>query len=187
MQLVNQSSVARWVLLAICMLFGRAISAQFAVPVPDVPKALQAPSGEVVVSLEGKGSQIYVCQNAGGAYAWKFKAPEAKLFGDSGELLGRHFAGPTWEMNDGSRVTGKLVASAPSPDAKSIPWLLLTAVSHEGKGLMSRVDSIQRLKTKGGIAPASSCSAEIKDKEVSVPYQAYYYFYGEGSPGMHAH
>lgn len=140
-----------------------------------------------MLSLQGKGSQIYVCQNTGGVYAWKLKAPDAKLFGDSGELVGRHFAGPTWEANDGSRVVGKLVTSVPSPDANSIPWLLLTAVSHEGKGLMTRVESIQRLKTKGGIAPARSCSAEVKDKEVSVPYEASYYFYGEGSPGMHAH
>jgi hypothetical protein len=176
------------VLLSASILIAHGLRAQFAAPVPKAPKALQPPSDQaVVLSLEGKGSQIYVCQDTGDMYAWKLKGPDAKLFGESGEVVGRHFKGPTWEANDGSRVTGKLVASVPSPDSKSIPWLLLQAAAHEGKGLMSGIQSIQRLGTKGGVAPAVTCSARNKDKEVSVLYQAYYYFYGEPSPGMHAH
>jgi hypothetical protein len=144
-----------------------------------VPKTLLPPQGEVLIlHLNGKGKQIYTCQSAGGTHAWKLKAPDAKLFSESGELAGRHFAGPAWEANDGSRITGKVIASATSPDSNSIPWLLLTVTSHEGAGIMSGVQSIQRLETKAGIAPATGCSAANENEETSVPYEAGYYFYG---------
>lgn len=136
-----------------------------------VPESLQAPKDEIIwMQLIGKGKQIYVCQSS----AWKLKAPDAKLYAKTGELIARHYAGPTWEHNDGSRVVGKVVASVPSPDSQTIPWLLLTAASHEGKGSFSFVSSIQRLDTKGGIAPTIACT---ENQETAVPYQATYNFY----------
>jgi hypothetical protein len=147
--------------------------------VPDVPKQLKPPGGQVLlVQAHGKGSQIYACQSTDGQYAWKLKAPDAQLLNGNGEKLGRHFAGPTWEANDGSRVIGKLAASVASPDADSIPWLLLESKSSEGPGLFASVKSIQRLNTKGGKAPASGCDAAHEKAETSVPYEADYYFYG---------
>jgi hypothetical protein len=147
------------------------------------PKALLPPAGQVLIlHLNGKGKQIYSCQGAGGVYAWKLKAPDAKLFSEGGELAGRHFAGPAWEANDGSRVTGKLVASVPSSDSNSIPSLLLTVTSRAGTGIMSKARSIQRLETKGGVAPATGCSASNENDETSVPYEAGYYFYGMPEP-----
>jgi hypothetical protein len=143
------------------------------------PKELQPPSDQtLLLHLTGKGKQIYVCQNNADTYAWKLKAPDAKLFTEDGEQAGRHYAGPTWEANDGSRVGGKLLASVPSPDSTSIPWLLLTATSHQGDGSMAKVLSIQRLDTKGGVAPSAGCSAATQNSETSVPYEASYYFYG---------
>jgi hypothetical protein len=134
----------------------------------NVPAALQPPKDEVVLMhLVGKGKQIYVCQ----ASVWKLKAPDAQLYTTTGELVGHHFAGPTWEHRDGSRVVGKAVANVPSADQNSIPWLLLDAVSHDGKGAFSKVQSIQRLNTKGGVAPARSCT---ENQEMAVPYQADY-------------
>ena len=93
--------------------------------------------------------------------------------------MGKHFAGPSWESTDGSRVIGKAVANAPSPDADAIPWLLVSVVSHEGTaaGVLSRATSIQRLNTKGGKAPASGCDASHAGQEVRVPYSAEYLFY----------
>jgi hypothetical protein len=73
---------------------------------------------------------------------------------------------------------GKLVTSLPPPDSNSIPWLLLKVKSHEGNGLMTRVDSIQRLNTKGGVAPSAGCDASSENHETCVPYEADYYFYG---------
>jgi Protein of unknown function (DUF3455) len=43
---------------------------------------------------------------------------------------------------------------------------------------MSRVLSIQRLNTKGGKEPANGCDNSHVRREVRVPYEAEYYFYG---------
>jgi hypothetical protein len=146
---------------------------------PDVPKELRVPDGQtLLLRLHGEGKQIYSCLNAAGVYAWKLKGPEARLIDEDGKVVGRHFAGPTWESTDGSRVTGKLAASVASPDAGSIPRLLLSAASHEGAGVMQRVLSIQRLDTKGGVAPSTGCAAGSENAETSIPYEASYYFYG---------
>jgi hypothetical protein len=102
--------------------------------------------------------------------------PDAKLFNDAGEQVGSHFAGPTWEWSDGSRVIGKAVANA-TPDPDSIPWLLLTATDHQGHGVMEKITSIQRLSTKGGKAPAAGCNVSHKSQEVRSHYTAVYYFY----------
>lgn len=102
--------------------------------------------------------------------------PDAKLSDESGKQLGSHFAGPTWEWSDGSRVVGRAVANA-TPDPDSIPWLLLTATEHQGNGVMKNVSSIQRLSTKGGKAPAGGCDASHKGEETRSHYTAVYYFY----------
>ncbi|HEX8882141.1 MAG TPA: DUF3455 domain-containing protein, partial [Candidatus Acidoferrum sp.] len=75
-----------------------------------------------------------------------------------------------------SRVTGTIVDGVPSPDANSIPWLLLTVRSRTGDGVLARVTSIQRLNTKGGKAPAS-CDAAHVGQELRVPYSADYFFF----------
>jgi hypothetical protein len=72
---------------------------------------------------------------------------------------------------------GKAAANAPSPDADSIPWLLVKVVSHEGTGLLTPVSSIQRINTKGGKAPASGCDVGHAGQEVRVPYSAEYLFF----------
>jgi hypothetical protein len=145
----------------------------------DVPRELKPPEGQVLIlPAHGKGRQIYTCQSAAGQYSWKLKAPDAQLFDSRGDRVGRHFAGPTWEANDGSRVMGKVVASLPSADADSVPWLLLDVHSTGGPGTLSKVKSIQRLHTKGGKAPAGGCDAAHERVETSVSYTADYYFYG---------
>jgi hypothetical protein len=146
--------------------------------VPNAPAALRPPAGQVLIAhFAGKGKQIYTCQKSDTAYAWKLKAPDAQLFSENGTLAGHHFAGPTWESVDNSRVVGKLAASVPSPDPSSIPWLLLSAKAHEGTGVMSKVQTIQRLNTKGGVAPATGCDAASENHETDILYEADYYFY----------
>lgn len=177
MQASVSSGIPRCVLLS-GFVFAGSLSAQLTPSVPNAPDPLRPPKDQLLLlHLEGKGTQIYTCQNRGGVHAWKLKRPDANLFRDSGEETGCHFAGPTWETKDGSRVTGKFVASVPSPDSLSIPWLLLST-SRGGTGVMSRVESIQRLNTKGGKAPDAGCDAAHENAETSVPYEASYYFYG---------
>jgi hypothetical protein len=67
-------------------------------------------------------------------FEWVFKAPEADLTGDKGERIGRHYGGPTWEANDGSKVVGEVLQRADAPRAGAVPWLLLKAKSNQGAG-----------------------------------------------------
>jgi uncharacterized protein DUF3455 len=167
-------------LLAIAILIGTAICSSGQVARPDVPDKIKAPAGEdVVLVAHASGSQIYVCQaGADGKLAWTLKAPEAELRNNQGTVIGRHYAGPTWKLNDGSEVTGKAVGRVDSPDADSIPWLLVTVTGHSGEGALSRVTTIQRIHTKGGVSPAGACGAQGAESKSS--YTADYYFFAPG-------
>lgn len=152
---------------------------------PDVPDAIKAPAGEqIVLVAHAAGSQIYTCRKGDdGKPQWTLKAPEAQLRDPKGALIGHHAAGPSWKHIDGSSVIGKAVGKAPSADANSIPWLLLSVVSHEGKGVLERVTSIQRLHTKGGQPPPpEKCDPSKPDAETWIPYSADYYFFAP-APG----
>ena len=168
-------------LLPIAILIGIATSASGqGVARPDVPDKIKAPAGEaVVLEAHATGSQIYVCQaGTDGKLAWTLKAPDAELHDQQGTVIGHHFAGPAWKDNDGSEVTGKAVARIDSPDSDSIPWLLVTATGHSGDGVLSRVTSIQRIHTQGGLPPpATECNAAKQHLEVKSGYTADYYFY----------
>jgi len=146
----------------------------FSVAAQEVPQQIQPPANEqLLLRVHAKGDQIYNCKGDGAQFTWTLKAPDARLF----DKDGKPFAGPSWEANDGSRVTGKAIPTAPSPDADSIPWLLVNVLTHDGSGVLSRATAIQRLNTKGGKAPASGCDASHAGQEVRVPYSADYLFY----------
>jgi hypothetical protein len=150
------------------------------IPRPDVPEVLKAPAGEeVILMAHATGTQIYACQlGADQKYTWVLEAPEADLTDTSGKKIIHHFAGPTWKHADGSEVVGKVAAKQDSPKPNAIPWLLLTATTHTGDGVLSRVTSIQRIHTEGGVAPnANTCDASANGKESRSPYSADYYFY----------
>lgn len=151
-------------------------------PRPAVPDQIKAPAGEqVVLQVRATGSQIYECKaGADGKFAWALKAPEAELHNQQGAVVGHHYGGPGWKLNDGSEVTGKAVARVDSPDADSIPWLLVAATGHSGDGGLSRVSSIQRIHTKGGQPPAGGCEEAKAGAEVKSSYTADYYFYAPG-------
>lgn len=148
---------------------------------PTVPDNLKVPATQTLsLETQATGVQIYEC-NASKAdptrYEWVFKAPEAELFDRAGKNIGKHYAGPTWESNDGSRVVGEVKARDNGPDSSAIPWLLLSAKSTSGSGILSRTQSIQRVDTVGGKAPMESCNQSQAGKEARVPYRAKYYFY----------
>jgi len=73
------------------------------------------PDGQAVLSTaRGVGVQIYVSKPGAmvaGAFEWMLKAPEAVLLDSDGKKIGKHYAGPTWEANDGSKAVGKKPAS----------------------------------------------------------------------------
>jgi hypothetical protein len=144
----------------------------------EIPPALQPPVNEkLILQLHGTGDQIYTCKSESGQFNWTLKAPDAQLLDIKGQPFGKHFAGPTWQSNDGTRITGKLAATLDSPDVESIPWLLLKVVSHTGNGILSRATTIQRLHTQGGKTPADGCDSDHVSQEVRVAYSADYLFY----------
>lgn len=150
-------------------------------PPADVPPAVAAPASlQLVLFAHAKGSQIYTCQTASdGKLAWALKAPEADLFDGQNpdKMIGHHTAGPSWMLDDGSKVTGKAAAHVDSPEVNSIPWLLVTVVNNDRKGLLARVTTIQRLNTRGGKAPEMGCDDAHRAAESRSSYTADYYFY----------
>ena len=146
---------------------------------PDVPDTIQAPAcEEVVLFAHATGSQIYTCQaGAAGRFSWTLKAPEAELHDRQDKVIGSHSAGPMWKLKDGSEVSGKMAAQVDSLDADSIPWLLVKAESHAGKGLLTSVTTVQRVHTHGGKPPAEGCDASHRDAETKSNYTADYFFY----------
>jgi hypothetical protein len=143
-----------------------------------VPAQLQPAANErVLMTVPAVGVQVYECRAAkdkAGEYEWAFVAPEADLFDRAGTKIGRHYAGPHWEANDGSRVAGTVSARAAAPSADAIPWLLLAAKSAGPDGSFSRVTSIQRINTVGGNAPKSGCTQATAGAPARVPYSADY-------------
>lgn len=161
----------------------------------EIPESLSVPNGQkLLLKSKAKGDQIYTCQaisnDASGygkppdIYQWKLKAPEAVLFNAKGIQKGKHYLGPTWEWQDGSKVQGKVKTKVDAPDAQSIPWLLLeakqpTAQKTDTRGVLSSVQWVQRLNTAGGKAPQMGCDRPNQNQEIRVSYTADYYFYGD--------
>lgn len=146
-----------------------------------LPEAVRAPAGlKQTMATTGVGEITYECRekkDMAGAHEWAFVAPVATLFGPGRKNVGKYYAGPTWEAADGSKVTGKQVAVAPG-GAGNIPLQLVKAEPAMGAGAMQGVAYIQRLNTKGGVAPAAACDASSKGQRRQVAYEADYVFYG---------
>lgn len=148
-----------------------------------VPQALQpAPGSSLALVTAAEGVQIYECRAVAsrpGTYEWAFVAPQAELFDLQGNRIGRHYAGPHWEAADGSRIVAAVKARADAPQPGAIPWLLLSARSVGPEGKLSKVTSIQRANTVGGLAPRNGCSRETAGTPARVRYTAHYYFFSD--------
>lgn len=145
-------------------------AASIALFVQQAGQSIEPPPGaRLVLDAKGEGAQVYTCTNS----QWVLKAPDAKLLDATGQVIGAHFAGPTWRLNDSSEVKGKMIASQPAPDGKSIPWLLVGAVPGSGSGKFADVTYIRRTETSGGAAPKEACTSG----ELPVQYAAKYSFY----------
>jgi Protein of unknown function (DUF3455) len=144
-----------------------------------VPAALQPPAGYTVAfSAKATGVQIYTSAADGGtAPKWVFEAPLAELNGREGVI--HHYAGPSWEAADGSKVARDRdtpVTTVPAKEASTnIPWLLVKVTADPVAGVLNRVIYVQRISTQGGVAPAKP-PTRVGTK-VGVPYTATYVFY----------
>src|SRR5438552_2440949 len=83
-------------------------------PTPAAPWDGPVDGRPVFMKVRAEGVQIYECKKSGDGYAWTLKAPEALLYNDKGRAIGKHYAGPTWELADGSKVTAEKIAAKPA-------------------------------------------------------------------------
>ena len=140
-----------------------------------VPPKLAPPEERPLLGrYAAKGAQIYVCRAKGTANEWSFKAPQAELVDAQGRPFAKHYAGPTWEAPDGSKLVGKLLAAEPAPNEGAIPWLLLSTTS-SGSGVLAGAHFAQRINTAGGVGPTGPC--QTAGTERRVDYTADYLFY----------
>jgi len=101
------------------------------------------------------------------------------------------FGSATWQSSlDTSKVWAQVLNSnsipagsdASCPNAGSIPCLMLQSIGAQsgtmGGTILSKTTFIQRLNTRGGVAPADGCSTQDDvGRQMLVPYTADYYFY----------
>lgn len=149
-------------------------------PTPGLAAPLSAPpafdvAGRTpVLVLHAEGAQVYACKlGPGGALAWTFREPIATLIGADGQTVGRHYAGPTWALDDGEAVKGKLLASLPGASPRDVALLKLSVAEHRGAGALAGVQLVLRLNTQGG-ALAGPCATQGELR--AEPYSADYAF-----------
>jgi len=163
--------------------------------IPPVPPGLEVPAGnEAFILAHGVGTQNYACQPAAslGQVAWTLFTPEATLFTDQGEQLITHFSSPnpseggivrvSWQdSQDTSAVWAKATAVA-TVDPSAIAAVRLEVVGRQvgpnGGNTLFGTTFIQRLNTKGGLAPSTGCDL-LTDvgHRAFISYTAEYVFY----------
>ena len=147
----------------------------------SLPEPVRVPAGQkMMMAATGVGEITYECRekkDVAGQHEWAFVAPVATLYSADRKTVGKYYAGPTWEAADGSKVTGKQLAVSPASPG-NIALQLVKADPATGAGAMTGVSYIQRLNTKGGVAPARACDAASKGQRQQVGYEADYVFYG---------
>ncbi|GLS43199.1 DUF3455 domain-containing protein [Methylobacterium brachythecii] len=135
-----------------------------------------SPGDVPVLTTTATGVQVYECKaSSAGALEWTFKEPRADLFVGKEKVI-RHFAGPSWEYSDGSRIVGKVAAKQNAPGSDDIPWLRLSVASRSGSGTLSDVTAVQRIDTHGGVKSGGCDQAGAVSE---VPYTATYTFLRE--------
>jgi hypothetical protein len=147
----------------------------------DVPEAVKVPVGnKVAMETVGVGEITYECRESStvaGQVSWVFVGPDAVLNDRAGKAVGKYFGPPaTWAANDGSKITGTQVSTAPGGNG-NIPFQLVRANPAMGQGAMMGVTYVQRLATQGGVAPATGCTMDARGKREIVKYQADYLFW----------
>jgi hypothetical protein len=124
-----------------------------------------------ILVVHGVGAQIYECKvDANAARSWVFREPVATLI-RSGETIGHHYVGPTWELTDGDVVTGKQSDAAPGATPDDVALLKLDVVDHHGNGILKDARLVLRLNTRGGVLKGACPTAgELRAQPYSADY-----------------
>lgn len=148
----------------------------------EIELPINSPYGNSrIATYYATGVQKYKAQQKAGSetgvYEWVFVAPQADLFDVTNKKVGIHGAGPYWAISATDSIFAQQFtpAKTASPDANSIPWLLLMPkAGTTPTGIFSNVIYVQRIATKGGKAPATAPLSASQTTD--VPYTAVYRF-----------
>lgn len=159
--------------VSVLILLAAPALAQSPSPQAGVPEAIHEPGGVPAMTLHAVGAQIYSCtaDPANGKPSWVFREPIAALLID-GKTIGRHYAGPTWELENGGKIQGKVIARAAGAAPGDIPWLKLEAIG-PATGPFAGTRFIQRIRTQGG---ALDGPCQQAGQLHAVAYRAEYVF-----------
>ena len=151
----------------------------------EIPDTLAVPAGnKLKYRVYATGVQIYEVRRSPAnpnVFVWVNTAPSADLYSQPSynNLVGTHYAGPTWDFVQGPYKNKKTVAAklvGVTVDPTAIPWLLLKAnenLSSPG----NKVTYIQRVCTTGGLAPDIMPAESNLGQVEEVPYTATYLFF----------
>ena len=146
-----------------------------------LPDVVKVPAGNrVVMEAVGTGQLTYECKEKTammGTYEWVFVGPKAVLTNRQGARVGTYYGPPaTWESTDGSKISGTQLTISPGATG-NIPLQLVKIDAAVGAGSMSGLTYVQRVNTRGGVAPMLPCDGTNVGKREVVIYQADYIFY----------
>ena len=149
-------------------------------PPAGVAATLQPSTAEQpVLALSEAGVNIFECKprlGATGDYAWSFVAPDATLY-DGVRSVARHTTPNLWESTDDRSSVAGFPRAAQNAGGDNLPWALYLGRSAGVDGMFAGVTSIQRVNTRGGVAPLTGCTADNAGAEQRVAFSADYYFY----------
>jgi hypothetical protein len=116
-----------------------------------LPSTVQVPDGyRQKLWSRGVGEITYACRekpDQKGSHGWVFVAPVATLYGSDHAVLGKYYAGPTWEGADGSKVTGKQ-AGVSAMGAENIPLQLVKTNPAGSGGILEILPTSSDLRPK---------------------------------------
>jgi hypothetical protein len=151
----------------------------------EIPDSLKVPEGnKFVLQTFARGVQIYEVQRSKtdpNVFQWVNIAPSATLYlrPDFTNEIIDHSAGPSWQFTKGPSkgeiVVAKRVQGV-TKDATAIQWLLLEAVDALSSA-DNKITYIQRICTRGGLAPTTGADEAHLGQIANIPYTASYLFY----------
>ena len=177
-------SLSLFSLLTMPLLAACAASApSVAVDTSTLPAEVRVPAGnKPSLALKAVGTMIWKCDYKGPftdqKYEWQLDQPDLKLLDNQGKQVGRLFGSPAqFDHWAASNITVTPVAEAPA-GSDNLPLALVKANPATGSpGPLTGTTYVQRVATKGGIAPTADCNWMNVRQTRQAPFEAEYVFY----------
>jgi hypothetical protein len=147
----------------------------------DLTEAIRMPAGhQAVLEAKSSGNLFYECQaikRTPYEYGWLLRRPGVELTDSYGNsIVLSPGPRPSWGHKDGSRVSVRDVVEAPNGRG-NLPLQRARVDASAVPGALQNISYVQRLRTRGGLAPQQHCGAAQLGMRVTVPYEADYVFW----------